>query len=343
MIYGLKKTAADNGIGLIPVLSIVAGLAIGAVFVRRQLTRRDAMISPQLFHHRGFGPSIALNALATFAMMGSAYFTTQYLQSVLGKGALEAALWSLAPSVCVGIAGPAAAAAVRRGADRASVIGAGFVTGAIGYGILALAGPDSLWTVLIGAAVLASGIVAVMSLVTDMAIGTVPPERAGSAAALLETGQEFGGAMGMAVLGSVGTAVYRSDVKDSLGGGPPTDGLAHRWAAHRRARPGARDAGRGRRGGGPAEGTGRGPDAGRGARGVHPRNADRVRRRGAGPGGGRGPGPGDAAPGRAHRAHTRGHAPDRRGRDGGGRQGDGGPRDGAEPLSGGTPEGTSPR
>ncbi|MCQ8189462.1 MFS transporter [Streptomyces rugosispiralis] len=223
VIYGLKKIAADNGVGLIPVLSIVAGLAIGAVFVRRQRTRRDAMISPELFHHRGFGPSIALNALATFAMMGSAYFTTQYLQSVLGKGALEAALWSLAPSVCVAIAGPAAAAAVQRGANRAYVIGAGFATAAIGYGVLALAGTDALWTVLIGAAVLASGIVAVMSLVTDLAIGTVPPKRAGSAAALLETGQEFGGAMGMAVLGSVGTAVYRSDVKDSLGAGLPAD------------------------------------------------------------------------------------------------------------------------
>ncbi|GAA2295130.1 MFS transporter [Streptomyces violaceusniger] len=225
VIYGLKKIAADNGVGLVPVLSIVAGLAIGAVFVRRQRTRRDAMISPELFHHRGFGPSIALNALATFAMMGSAYFTTQYLQSVLGKGPLEAALWSLAPSVCVGIAGPVAAAAVQRGANRAHVIGAGFVTAAIGYGILALAGTDALWTVLIGAAVLASGIVAVMSLVTDMAIGTVPPKRAGSAAALLETGQEFGGAMGMAVLGSVGTAVYRGDVKDALGAGLPADSL----------------------------------------------------------------------------------------------------------------------
>ncbi|MEU5922524.1 MFS transporter [Streptomyces antimycoticus] len=225
VIYGLKKTAADNGVSPIPLLSIVAGLAVGAVFLRRQRTRRDAMISPELFHHRGFGPSIALNALATFAMMGSAYFTTQYLQSVLGKGPLEAALWSLAPSVCVGIAGPAAAAAVQRGADRAHVIGAGFLTGALGYGILALAETDALWTVLIGAAVLASGIVMVMSLVTDMAIGTVPPKRAGSAAALLETGQEFGGAMGMAVLGSVGTAVYRSDVKDSLGGELPRGAL----------------------------------------------------------------------------------------------------------------------
>ncbi|MEU2211081.1 MFS transporter [Streptomyces hygroscopicus] len=225
VIYGLKKMAADNGVGPVPVLSVVAGLAIGAVFVRRQRTRRDAMISPELFRHRGFGPSIAINALATFAMMGSAYFTTQYLQSVLGKGALEAALWSLAPSVCVGFAGPAAAAAVQRGANRALVIGAGFLSGAIGYGILALAGTDALWTVLIGAAVLASGIVTVMSLVTDLAIGTVPPQRAGSAAALLETGQEFGGAMGMAVLGSVGTAVYRSDVGDSLGHGLPTGTL----------------------------------------------------------------------------------------------------------------------
>ncbi|MFE2025454.1 MFS transporter [Streptomyces hygroscopicus] len=225
VIYGLKKMAADNGVGPVPVLSVVAGLAIGAVFVHRQRTRRDAMISPELFRHRGFGPSIAINALAAFAMMGSAYFTTQYLQSVLGKGALEAALWSLAPSVCVGFAGPAAAAAVQRGANRALVIGAGFLSGAIGYGILALAGTDALWTVLIGAAVLASGIVTVMSLVTDLAIGTVPPQRAGSAAALLETGQEFGGAMGMAVLGSVGTAVYRSDVEDSLGHGLPTGTL----------------------------------------------------------------------------------------------------------------------
>ncbi|MEU2687270.1 MFS transporter [Streptomyces hygroscopicus] len=225
VIYGLKKMAADNGVGPVPVLSVVAGLAIGAVFVHRQRTRRDAMISPELFRHRGFGPSIAINALAAFAMMGSAYFTTQYLQSVLGKGALEAALWSLAPSVCVGFASPAAAAAVQRGANRALVIGAGFLSGAIGYGILALAGTDALWTVLIGAAVLASGIVTVMSLVTDLAIGTVPPQRAGSAAALLETGQEFGGAMGMAVLGSVGTAVYRSDVEDSLGHGLPTGTL----------------------------------------------------------------------------------------------------------------------
>ncbi|MET7936654.1 MFS transporter [Streptomyces sp. NPDC005322] len=225
VIYGLKKMAADNAFSAPPALSIAAGLVIGAAFVRRQLTRRDAMIGPELFRNRGFGPSIAINSLAGFAMMGSAYFTTQYLQSVLGKGPLEAALWSLLPSVCVGFAAPIASAVVQRGANRAYVISTGFLIGAIGYGVLALAGTDSLWTVLIGAAVLASGIVMVIALVTDMAIGTVPTERAGSAAALLETGQEFGGAMGMAVLGSVGTAVYRGDVKDAVPAGLPVDAL----------------------------------------------------------------------------------------------------------------------
>lgn len=62
---------------------------------------------------------------------------------------------------------------------------------------------------------LASGIVTVMALVSDMALASAPAEKAGSAASLLETGQEFGGALGMALLGSLSTAVYRSDLADS--------------------------------------------------------------------------------------------------------------------------------
>lgn len=84
---------------------------------------------------------------------------------------------------------------------------------------------DSLWLLLVAAGVLASGIVTVMSLVSDMALGSAPAEKAGSAASLLETGQEFGGALGMALLGSLGTAVYRGDlvssdpaVRETLGG-----------------------------------------------------------------------------------------------------------------------------
>lgn len=59
------------------------------------------------------------------------------------------------------------------------------------------------------------GIVTVMALVSDLALSTSPPEKAGSAASLLETGQEFGGAMGMALLGAVATAVYTADMPDA--------------------------------------------------------------------------------------------------------------------------------
>ncbi|MFE6975632.1 MFS transporter [Streptomyces sp. NPDC057682] len=213
VVYGIKETAAD-GIEARNLLIVAAGLLVGWVFVRRQRARSDAMISRELFRDRNFSTGIGLNALAAFAMMGSSFFTTQYLQSVLGMSTLEAALWSLAPSLAVGAAAPAATAIAQR-TDRARVICAGFVIAAAGFGVLALAGTDSLAVLLIAAAVMSCGIVTVMALVSDLAMSTSPEEKAGSAASLLETGQEFGGAMGMALLGAVATAVYTADMPSS--------------------------------------------------------------------------------------------------------------------------------
>ncbi|KUJ64587.1 MFS transporter [Streptomyces albus subsp. albus] len=220
-IYGIKELAA-HGYAPVPALSLTAGLLIGAVFVHRQRTHESPMISPELFRGRGFGPAVGLNLLAAFAMMGSSYFTTQYLQSVLGQGPLEAALWSLVPSISVGIAGPAAPALGQR-MNRAYVIAGGFLTAAAGFALLTLTGTHSLTLVLVGAAVLASGIVTVMALITDMALGAAPADRAGAASSLLETGQELGGALGMALLGCVGTAVYRRDMADAVPAGLPSE------------------------------------------------------------------------------------------------------------------------
>lgn len=129
-------------------------------------------------------------------------------------GTLEAALWSLAPSVLIAAAAPVSAALARK-TDRAHVIAGGFVLTAAGFALVGPVDTDSLWLLLTGAGVLACGVVTVMSLVSDMALGAAPAEKAGSAASLLETGQEFGGALGMAALGSLGTAVYRSDLAGS--------------------------------------------------------------------------------------------------------------------------------
>ncbi|QES48078.1 MFS transporter [Streptomyces venezuelae] len=213
VVYGLKEIAAE-GVDPFRLGCLAVGGIIGFVFVRRQRSRADAMISPELFRARGFGAAVTLNTLAAFAMMGSAYFSTQYLQSVLGMDTLEAALWSLAPSLAVGATAPVAATLGQR-LGKGPVIAGGFATGALGFALFALVGTDSLWLLLAGCAVLAGGIVTVMSLASDMALAAAPAEKAGSAASVLETGQEFGGALGMALLGSLGTAVYRSDLADA--------------------------------------------------------------------------------------------------------------------------------
>ncbi|RDD88275.1 MFS transporter [Streptomyces parvulus] len=208
VVYGLKELPSE-GWNVRYVVSITVGLLFAALFVHRQRTSVSPMISPALFRGHGFTPALVLNTVSAFGMMGSAYFSTQYLQSVLGKSALESALWSLLPSVLIGVAAPAAAQLVQRGVERAYVVTAGFATGAVGYVLMALAGTDSLWLVLTACGVLAAGIVVVMSQLTDLALGSAPVEKAGAASSLLETGTEFGGAMGMAALGSIGTALYR--------------------------------------------------------------------------------------------------------------------------------------
>ncbi|GHI04764.1 MFS transporter [Streptomyces cellostaticus] len=214
VVYGLKEIPSE---GWHPqyVVSVTVGLVFAALFVHRQRTAASPMISPAVFRGRGFAPAVVLNLVSALAMMGSAFFTTQYLQSVLGKSAMEAALWALLPSVPIGMAAPVATTLVQKGVNRAYVVTAGFAIAAAGYGMLALAGTDSLWLVLAAAGVLASGIVMVMSQMTDLAMGAAPVENAGAASSLLETGQEFGGALGMAVLGSIGTAIYRHEMPAS--------------------------------------------------------------------------------------------------------------------------------
>ncbi|MCX5526711.1 MFS transporter [Streptomyces bobili] len=225
VVYGLKEIPSE-GWNVRYVVSITVGLLFAALFVHRQRTTASPMISPALFRGRGFAPAVALNLVSAFGIMGSAYFTTQYLQSVLDKSALEAALWALLPSVPIGAAAPAATTLVQKGVDRAHVVTAGFAIAAGGFALLSLAGTDSMWLVLVACAVLAVGGVIVMSQIMDLAMGTAPVERAGTASSLMETGTEFGGALGMAVLGSIGTAVYRhempasapAEARETLGG-----------------------------------------------------------------------------------------------------------------------------
>ncbi|TWD79249.1 DHA2 family multidrug resistance protein-like MFS transporter [Kribbella amoyensis] len=222
VIWGIKELAA-HGIGVAPVAAIVAGLLLGAAFLRRQRTATHPMIELPMFRNRAFSGALAANAIGMVALVGNAVFMTQYLQLVLGMGPLEAALWSLVPSVAVGGAAPLGTALAQK-MDRAYVLGMGFLIAASGFVVLTQVEVESrLWVLLAGSGLLAAGLVMVMSLVTEAVVGTVAPERAGSASALMETCSEFGGALGIAVLGSIGTAAYRSDFATDLPSNVPAE------------------------------------------------------------------------------------------------------------------------
>lgn len=93
-IYGIKDVAAA-GLGWQPVLALTIGLAVGAVFFRRQLKLADPLIDLRLFRSLVFSASVFVNILGTFLAFAAFLFIAQYLQLVLAMGPLEAGLWML--------------------------------------------------------------------------------------------------------------------------------------------------------------------------------------------------------------------------------------------------------
>ncbi|HET6154272.1 MAG TPA: MFS transporter [Marmoricola sp.] len=221
-VYGIKEWALHGFDARWPVF-IAVGLVLGTVFVRRQLTRPDAMIDVRLLRNVAYRTAVAGNAVCAFALIGNAVFMTAYLQLVLGYSPLASALWSLVPTIGVGLAAPFATGLGRRH-GRAEVAGAGLVTGALGFVVLTTIGTGSLVPTMLGAGLLAAGLVVAMTLCGELVLGALDPAEAGAGAAVSEASSELGGALGIAVLGSIGAAGYQASAHlpgaagDSLAG-----------------------------------------------------------------------------------------------------------------------------
>ena len=220
IIYGIKRMA-EVGFGTEATLAICAGLAVGALFVWRQYRLANPLIDMSLFSSWAFSASLGINILGFFVAFGTFLLTAQYMQLVLGLSPLVAGLWSI-PSGFAFIVGSQLAPAMISRMRPAYVIAAGFAVAAAGFVLLALAdGENALAFLVAGYVVLSLGLAPVFTLATDLIIGTVAPERAGAAAGISETSSEFGGALGIAVLGSVVTALYRGAMEAGIPDGVP--------------------------------------------------------------------------------------------------------------------------
>jgi DHA2 family multidrug resistance protein-like MFS transporter len=220
-IFGVKRIA-ESGFGWLPALSIAAGLAIGAAFLRRQRRLPAPLLDLGLFANRAFGTSVGTMTLGIFAFLGANFFIAQYLQLVLGLSPLRAGLWTLPGAVAFIVTSNLAPKLVRW-IPAVYVVTAGWVLAAVGFALMSQVGASGLPVLVAANVIMPAGFGLVVTLVTEMILGSAPAERAGAASALSETSQEFGGALGIAVLGSVGTAVYRREVVDALPTGLPPE------------------------------------------------------------------------------------------------------------------------
>ena len=220
IVYGIKQLTVESA-PVVPAVALLAGAATGWLFVRRQLRLQTPLLDLRLLRNRPFTGVLVALVFAGIAMAGTGLTVTQYLQNVLGFSPFASAVL-FAPMGLGVAAGTIAAPALARRVKQTTAIAGGLATSALGSLLLAGAGGTSaLPRVMIGIAVLALGTGPLFALGTGLVVGSVPSERAGSAASMSETGNYLGGSLGFALLGALAAAIYRNRMhgtSDSLAG-----------------------------------------------------------------------------------------------------------------------------
>jgi DHA2 family multidrug resistance protein-like MFS transporter len=226
VIYGLKEVAL-HGFDPLHVGAIGVGLLVGALWVWRQTRLEDPMVDVRLFRLRTFDTALAINFLSVFVSVGYFLFVAQYLQLVVGLTPLAAGIWSL-PSAIAFVVGSQLAPRLAQRIRPAYLIGGGLGVAAFGLALLTQVTADGdLVAIVASSVVISLGLAPVFGLTTEMIVGSAPPERAGAASGISETASELGGALGIAILGSIGVAIYRSEVVESLPSGVEGEAAAH--------------------------------------------------------------------------------------------------------------------
>ncbi|MFM9372903.1 MFS transporter [Streptomyces sp. Da 82-17] len=222
IIYGIKEVAAgDAETPSVAFAAIAVGLAVGVVFVRRQLRLDDPLVDLRLFRKRSFRVVLTGMMLGSGAFAGASFMTSQYVQSVVGLSPTEAGL-AQAPTGLGIAAGVLLAPVVTRWLKPSTAIVSGLLCSLVSLLVLTQLGSDrGLFLVVLFVALVGLGIGPLFALGTGIVVSSAPVEKAGAAASMSETSNVFGSTLGLAVLGTVGAAVYRNQVDSSVPDGLP--------------------------------------------------------------------------------------------------------------------------
>jgi EmrB/QacA subfamily drug resistance transporter len=174
------------------------------------------MLDMDLFKNRRFSAASGAITLVFFAMFGSFFLLTQYLQFVLGYTALEAGIRLLPMAAVMMVVAPLSARLVERVGTKV-VVGTGLLIASAGLFTISFLTPGSTYPEVLGTMlVLAMGMSLTMAPATESIMGSLPPAKAGVGSAVNDTTRELGGALGVAVLGSLLSSVYATQITDAI-------------------------------------------------------------------------------------------------------------------------------
>lgn len=223
LVYAVKEGAAHGFHAGTTVVGVIGGAAL-MLFVRRQLRLPDPLIDVRLFGNRVFSGVVAANLLSVLGLSGLVFFLSQFFQLVQGYDPLKAGLAELPAAVAATVFGVLAGIALRYWSQRV-VLTTGLAMVGVAMGSLTLIRATTAYPQLgIALFIVGVGLGLAFTAASDVIIASVAPERAGAAAAVSETAYELGMALGIAILGSIVTGVYRGPAIPS---GTPDEMASH--------------------------------------------------------------------------------------------------------------------
>ncbi|MFI8965110.1 MFS transporter [Streptomyces sp. NPDC053493] len=221
LVYGIIRggeLASFTDVSVL--LPALAGLAVLVGFVLYEKRSDHPALDVSSFRKPAFSAAVAAIALVFFALMGVTFFSAFYLQSVRGYSALDSGLLILPLAIAQMVFAPRARFVVERFGARA-VCTAGMLAVALGLGAFAFFEADTpVWVLEVVFFLQGAGMAHIMTPVTVSVMQSLPRERAGSGSAINNTFRQVGGALGVAVLGSVLSSTYRGEIEGHLGAVP---------------------------------------------------------------------------------------------------------------------------
>ena len=222
LVYGIIRGGELADFTDVTVVSAIgAGLAVLVAFVLFEKRSDHPSIDVTYFRDKVFSAAIAAIALVFFALMGVTFFSVFYTQSVRGYSPLETGLLLLPLAAAQLVFAPRARLLVDRFGYRATTTAAMALIAATLAAFATLDADTPIWILEVIFFLMGTGMAHIMTPVSVVIMQALPREKAGSASALSNTFRQVGGALGIAVLGSVLSTSYRSSIEDDLTALPP--------------------------------------------------------------------------------------------------------------------------